>query len=318
MCDCFGQGLNRRTFIASVACLSVGVAAFEAKSQVSFKNQLAGACNFFPGDPVPAFVQSFGSSDEAKNVVAKIMSATGLKPNFEIISYGVPNAAAIIQNGVRYILYNPAFIAQISNQAGSQWASWTIMAHEVGHHLNGHTLIPGGSKPPSELEADEFAGFAVRRIGGTLEQALSPYMTMNAEGSSTHPPRIERIAAVTKGWNAAAGTGGDIKVPKQENVPAAVVSTRDMLTAIVSNLQNGVTPPFPMSPDLKKAYDMQAPAVGMQLRSLGSLIGLDELRPPIVTPNSTFYEYRSRFSAGKADWKIEVAPSGLINSLWVQ
>ena len=35
----------------------------------------------------------------------------------------------------------------------------TLLAHEVGHHLNGHTIHRGGSTPELELEADEFAGF---------------------------------------------------------------------------------------------------------------------------------------------------------------
>ncbi|WP_439496528.1 hypothetical protein [Bosea sp. (in: a-proteobacteria)] len=325
MCDCFsnstgvctGNRISRRAVIGAIACLSVDSKFSTARSQDQFKHILDGACNFYPDDKFDTNVYSFGSTAEAQSVVSKITSSAGLKPNFEIIAYNVPNAAAVIQNGIRYILYNQAFINQITQQTSSEWGAWSIMAHEVGHHLNGHTLQPGGSKPPTELEADEFAGFAVQKIGGTLDQALSPYKTMNPAGSSTHPPRDARLTAVTKGWNSAAGTGGPANIPTPGSVPAPVANAHDMLTAIVTSLQNGMTPPFPMLPQLKAIYDSQAPMVGQQLKALGSLTGLTQLKPPVVMADATYYDYRSSFSTGQAFWRIGVAPNGVIAGLWI-
>jgi hypothetical protein len=307
MCDCFGSGIDfradsrisRRVVVGSLAYLAIAPNASTARAQDPFKHLLAGACNFYD-DAVNADVYSFGSSAEAQSVVQNITSAAGLRPNFEIISYNVPNAAAVIQNGIRYILYNPDFISHITQQTGSEWGSWAIMAHEVGHHLNGHTLQPGGSKPATELEADEFAGFAVQRIGGTLDQALSPYMTMNADGSSTHPPRDARLDAVTKGWNSAAGQGEPVNIPTPESVPAPVANARDMLTAIVTSIQSGMTPPFPMVPAVKSAYDAQVPMIAPQLVALGNLTGLTELKSPVVQTDATHYDYLSNFSTGQA------------------
>lgn len=326
MCDCFTSTpgshrngrLTRRALMGGIACLSVDSWLGTAKSQPQFQNILAGACNFYPDSSVNSNVSSFNSSADAQSVVRKITTSAGLKPNFEIISYNVPNAAAVIQNGIRYILYNPSFISQITQQTGSEWGAWCIMAHEVGHHLNGHTLQPGGSRPPTELEADEFAGFAVQKIGGTLNQALSPYQTMSPSGSSTHPPRADRLAAVTRGWNSAAGSGGSVKIPDSGSVPPPVVSSQDMLTAIVNSLQSGMTPPFPMAPQLKSAYDVQAPIVGQQLKALGSLTALTQLKQPVIGPDSaTYYDYRSSFTGGQLFWRIGVAPNGVIAGLWV-
>ena len=82
-----------------------------------------------------------------------------------------------------------------------------LIAHEVGHHLNGHTIQKGGSSPALELEADEFAGFVLYKLGATLDEAqeVMKYIAAN-EASSTHPARGDRMLAVKKGWDKAAVT----------------------------------------------------------------------------------------------------------------
>ena len=90
---------------------------------------------------------------------------------------GVPNAAAIIvmgQDGIpkRVIAYNRQFMQDVARTTGdSDWSGTSILAHEIGHHLSGHTLLPGGSKPPIELEADKFSGFVLFKMGATLPEA---------------------------------------------------------------------------------------------------------------------------------------------------
>jgi Zn-dependent protease with chaperone function len=80
-----------------------------------------------------------------------------------------------------------------------------LLAHEVGHHLNGHTLRRGGSKPALELEADEFAGYILGQLGATLQQSqnVMNYIAKD-EASSTHPSRSSRMLAIEKGWDKAA------------------------------------------------------------------------------------------------------------------
>ena len=52
-----------------------------------------------------------------------------------------------------------------------------ILAHEVGHHIRLHTVIPGRDHE-FELEADYQAGFILRRMGATLEQTQAAFRTV--------------------------------------------------------------------------------------------------------------------------------------------
>jgi hypothetical protein len=160
-------------------------------------------CSYY-GEPINTPVTGFASSADAKNVIAHIIDVVGLEPTFEIRAANIPNAAAVISSGKRYILYNPDFIAAINQAAKNKWASIAILAHEIGHHLNGHTLLGAGSHPETELEADQFSGFILRKMGATLEQAeLSMQLVANDQASSTHPGRPARLISIENGWNKA-------------------------------------------------------------------------------------------------------------------
>lgn len=140
----------------------------------------------------------------APELLDEIINAAGLQPNFELRQADVMNIEASISHRKRYILYNPAYIAQINQLTGDKWAALALLAHEVGHHLNGHTIKKRGSNPKDELEADEFAGFILQKLGATLAQSqeVMKYIA-TMEGSSTHPGRISRMLAIAKGWNKA-------------------------------------------------------------------------------------------------------------------
>jgi hypothetical protein len=146
----------------------------------------------------------FASTVDAEKIVDGIMSAIGLESNFKIKIANVPNVQAEIRHHQRYILYNPQFISEVNKAARDKWASIFILAHEIGHHLDGHTVMGINSRPEIELEADQFAGFALCKMGATLEQAqLAIHFIANIEGSKTHPARIDRLLAIEKGWKKA-------------------------------------------------------------------------------------------------------------------
>ncbi|HEV8079577.1 MAG TPA: hypothetical protein VGP43_02620 [Chitinophagaceae bacterium] len=146
----------------------------------------------------------FTSVSEAKTMIADIIEVIGLKQNFEVLAAGVDNAAAVVYQSKRYILYNPDFINRLDAAAGNKWASISILAHEIGHHLNGHTLEYIGSRPEKELEADEFSGFVLRRMGATLAEAQGAMkVAANYKRSLTHPGQTERLTAIAGGWNRA-------------------------------------------------------------------------------------------------------------------
>ena len=142
----------------------------------------------------------------APQLLAEIMKVTGLRSNFELREAHVLNIEASVSHHKRYILYNPAYINWITNLTKDKWAALALLAHEVGHHLNGHTIRKTGSTPALELEADEFAGFILYRLGATLQQSqeVMNYIA-KIETSSTHPGRNDRMIAIQTGWSKAAG-----------------------------------------------------------------------------------------------------------------
>ena len=41
------------------------------------------------------------------------------------------------------LVYNPNFINEVADATGNSWGPYSVMAHEIGHHLQGHTIQPG-------------------------------------------------------------------------------------------------------------------------------------------------------------------------------
>tara|TARA_B000000475_G_scaffold139648_1_gene112557 strand:- start:1139 stop:3430 length:2292 start_codon:yes stop_codon:yes gene_type:complete len=153
-------------------------------------------------------INSFNSNAEADQALSKILSVVGASKRFVIAPCeNINNALAMIRDGIRYIIYDPAFINSISDDDSDYWANMSILAHEVGHHINGHTLVYGLSATENkieELEADEFSGFVMAKLGATLEQASNAISAIASSGDdsySTHPSRERRIRAITKGYN---------------------------------------------------------------------------------------------------------------------
>lgn len=142
---------------------------------------------------------------EGKQIAQEIIDVVGLKANFEIMeTRQIPNAAAVAYRGKRFVLYNGNFINNLIRTTGTKWAAVSVLAHEIGHHLNGHTITAGGSQPAIELEADEFSGFVLRKLGASLSDAQAAMKTIAQERASrTHPGQYDRLASIAKGWNQA-------------------------------------------------------------------------------------------------------------------
>ena len=138
---------------------------------------------------------------EAIQAVNWITQTVGVLPNFDVLQGAFKTkviAFAAIRKGRRYVVYDSD---EFSWQAGrTNWIETGIMAHEIGHHLGGHTAGIGDTDWDQELEADRFAGFALSRLGARLDQALLWTAELNEAGTKTHPPRVQRIEAAEAGW----------------------------------------------------------------------------------------------------------------------
>jgi len=146
----------------------------------------------------------FSSPADGEKIVASILDAIGIQANFRIEAADVPNVEAKIRHHHRCILYNPAFVNGVNTMTKDKWASIFILAHEVGHHVEGHTLTRVKNKLDVELQADQFAGFVLCKMGATLDEAqLAMHFIASTTASETHPGRDARLAAIAKGWNSA-------------------------------------------------------------------------------------------------------------------
>ena len=138
-----------------------------------------------------------------------ILDATGSTQRFALKECSnISNAIATTYKGIRYILYDKEFMESIATRTNS-WSKTSILAHEIGHHIYGHTL----SAPPSlaasrqwELEADEYSGFVMYKLGASLKDAqiaISYYSEDGDDTYKTHPAKDKRLSAIAKGYNKA-------------------------------------------------------------------------------------------------------------------
>lgn len=175
------------------------------------------ACSY-DGAPVRVQRVSGALPGDCRDMVAQIMKFTGLPQNFVVVEGPVPNAAALImlddkEIPQRVIAFNRDFMNIVRTATrGNAWAPISVMAHEIGHHLSGHTIVPGGSQPPIELEADKFSGFVLFKMGASLGDAQAAMAELVPDGpdGNTHPGRRKRLAAIRDGWQQACEQqGGD-------------------------------------------------------------------------------------------------------------
>lgn len=140
----------------------------------------------------------------AKEAVSKIVQYTGLSSNFVVIAdKNITTAIAYLKNNKRYIAYNPTFIEKLNNKTSTNWAAVSVLAHEIGHHLSGHTLLKNPS-PGNELIADKFSGFILFQMGASLNDAKAALSAIGHELDTTkHPPKQARLEAIQEGWNEA-------------------------------------------------------------------------------------------------------------------
>jgi len=213
------------------------------------------ACSY-DGRPV-----QFGIGGDAprdcRDMIEQVMAFTGLPQNFDVTEADVPNAAAAIlldQQKLphRVIAFNPRFIELVRRETGGNpWSAVSIMAHEAGHHLAGHTIQPGGSQPPIELEADKFSGFVLYKMGASREDTLKAINTLVPEavpGDSTHPGRRQRATAVADGWDSACrqtGRGDCASGTPGGAPPSGIVSTIAQSPVAREPVAGGVMAPAP-------------------------------------------------------------------------
>lgn len=163
---------------------------------------------------------SLGFQDnlDAKNALDKICAAAGLVNNYVLMPCpNVGTCLAILKDGIPMILYDNDFLIKIKSYGFSEkkitnntnnnnvdWTSLTILAHELGHHVNQHfSKLRSGADYilKNEIEADEFAGITLYKLGASLEQIKAPYYSLPEDATFNHPSRSNRLQAIERGYN---------------------------------------------------------------------------------------------------------------------
>lgn len=178
--------------------------------KINFEDEYS--CNYSSSVKVNS-VFAFESDKEEEEALRLIMGYTGLPSNFSLVAADVENAAAVIYKNRRYILYNQKFIEGVKKKTKNKYGYLSILAHEVGHHLSGHTFSEDESRPNLELEADRFSGFVLAKMGATIQESCSAMEIFgNNTESSTHPSKKTRITAIVNGWKEASVTNENNRV----------------------------------------------------------------------------------------------------------
>ncbi|MDB4037312.1 hypothetical protein N9473_04515 [Polaribacter sp.] len=182
---------------------------------------------------------NFASERAADSALDDILNVIGASKRFVLKECSnINNAVALTMNGVRYIMYDPEFMTSLSY--GDEWSNKFILAHEVGHHINGHTVdvlaanssnkVSLSTRRIQELESDEFAGFVLGRLGASLSDALSGVQSLSNKDDSysTHPRRSKRIAAIKKGFKESGGyvNPSTVSVKKGKTVDSPYSNSR--------------------------------------------------------------------------------------------
>lgn len=152
---------------------------------------------------------------EMVSLVKNIFNYTGLEPNFVIRRIdGINNAIATVYNNKRYLIYDSKLLRRWANDGGNDWTVLGVLAHEIGHHVQGHLFGADGDAHKEELEADGYAGWVQGLMGASKNEALQFANGLSMEDSESHPGRPKRLVAIAAGWDRAQRTIGKISKPK--------------------------------------------------------------------------------------------------------
>lgn len=225
-----------RAFLTSFLVLTFSF--FSAHSQVDEVFR----CNYYGkklNESAICNMLGFRSRPEAIEAVNEIVRRSGLKQNFYVMECpNIDNCFAAVRDGERLIVYDAAFMKKINGLTNTDWAAMSILAHEIGHHLQGHTLKTSGSEQSKEIEADEFSGFVMYQMGASLANAQSAIKKLTTDyDSGTHPPRGQRLGAIKRGFSNAQALYPSVKQKKDydENKKEVAEVKPAEVEAVVTN-----------------------------------------------------------------------------------
>lgn len=204
--------LNRRDFIGGAAACGLCAGADLGQAQTLPTQLDFSGMRICAASPYPTWdgvIKTRAPDPDAVRSLGWLTHSLGVEGNFTLLegvfSKGYTAIAAVhSQHQGRFIVYDAAKFTWTPDDP--DWEEVAVLGHEIGHHLNGDTTYPyphGRGSWARELLADQTAGFLMARLGATLSQTLLRSRRYSAEGSESHPPRAQRMAAYERGWRRA-------------------------------------------------------------------------------------------------------------------
>ena len=136
------------------------------------------------------------SRDEVQKVVDRIAVAMELKDRYSVAESD-QYAWAAFDPVSRTVIYNPTTMSKLKSI--NDWAVVGMVGHELGHGVLGHGP---GYAPENEIEADEWSGRAMGRLGATFDEARSVVLGLAIQfmNNPRLSPLNDRLAAIENGW----------------------------------------------------------------------------------------------------------------------
>lgn len=189
--------------IVFVVCLMLLLVVRPLVGQTYEKLKLHHGCNY-AGAQKEAEYFIYYPSEKALAIMEEILKASSLPiQKFQLRSSNVTNAVATEENGVRYILYSQEFMAKVERNSKNKWAVYSILAHEIGHHLLNHDFAEEDpeKRKEMELEADEYSGRILNTLCALESDALAAINSLDISTvTHNYPVLSARAEVIANGW----------------------------------------------------------------------------------------------------------------------
>lgn len=182
-------------------------------------------------------------SERALSILNQLLMVLNLDLNNEtgihlFSSDSVSSTVSFIEDNQPYILYNNSFFDKFYEVDSDNWQLKFVFAHELGHHLNGHTSNNEATLR-RETAADRFAGWLLGLLRADEQATLKWLGKVNPWTDGIHPTQRERIASAKEGFASA----------------SALMNLHNMANENVSYLVDHRSGPFSLSTKQEGAMD---------------------------------------------------------------
>lgn len=90
----------------------------------------------------------YEASPHTLEIINQTIDYSGLSAPIKTYAANVDDIGiALIYNGKRLILVNELLFTELQKSKSDYWLKISVIAHEIGHHLNGHTILNENEHP---------------------------------------------------------------------------------------------------------------------------------------------------------------------------